>query len=572
VAVAAPSSDDHPAENSGFVNGTPSDSDDDDYDDDDSEYEDDIVFKKQRHECPSVVKSKSKLSQALSDSKSLPLLTKRFIKRHHYKLVAAVAVYAFRKEIMSLLWKGVSVPVVDPQSGRVVGRGIYVSPSRILKLALFIYILVRMQQQPSPSTVLLLGTLTGNGSLAMILNRLLTPSPAFLPSIEQHYTFEKLNDRYKRDQMALSRALGTSSITTFTGRQPEAIKSATNSTNMTITEMLLRNARKFSSHSESTTSYNGTLVVLDWTNLDSGMSRMHILRDQVSFLVSLIPDTATTKSNVPGAAPNSSAVTEVVVVLESPGGSAADYALAAQQLLRLRHVGIPVTVCVDKVAASGGYMIACTASSGRLFAAPFAVVGSIGVLGSTINIHKTLEGWGVQPLVFRGGKDKAPVGLIGEITQEGVAKVQHMVDDTHRAFKSHVANSRPIIANRIEELATGDTWIGYDALQEGLIDRIITSDEYLTQRIQEGARVLKLHKLVKGSLFGRPTTSSGGSLNTRQDSQKDSSFWFAFLTDFHSLLEQASSVLKKFIVLDGLHVAARLSHPIVEHQATSSNL
>ncbi|EEC48617.1 predicted protein, partial [Phaeodactylum tricornutum CCAP 1055/1] len=101
----------------------------------------------------------------------------------------------------------------------------------------------------------------------------------------------------------------------------------------------------------------------------------------------------------------------------------------AQQLVRLRNEpGLTVTIVVDKVAASGGYMIACTASPGRLFAAPFAVVGSIGVIGQTFNIHKTLEGWGVRPLVFRGGRDKAPVGLVGEVTEEGLAKVQDMVD------------------------------------------------------------------------------------------------------------------------------------------------
>jgi ClpP class serine protease len=104
---------------------------------------------------------------------------------------------------------------------------------------------------------------------------------------------------------------------------------------------------------------------------------------------------------------------------------------------------------------SGGYMIACTSSPGRLYAAPFAVLGSIGVVGQTVNIQKTLEGFGVQPLVFRGGRDKAPVGLLGEITEEGLAKVQDMVDSTHRAFKRHVVESRPAMRSTIDEVATG---------------------------------------------------------------------------------------------------------------------
>jgi ClpP class serine protease len=198
---------------------------------------------------------------------------------------------------------------------------------------------------------------------------------------------------------------------------------------------------------------------------------------------------------------------EVVALLESPGGSASDDALAAQQLIRLRDQGVNVTVCVDKIAASGGYMIACTSSPGCLFAAPFAIVGSIGVVGE-INIHKALQGWGIKPLVFRGGRDKAPLSLIGKVTKEGVEKVQLMVDDTHRAFKRHVADSRPSMTSRIEEIATGNAWMGYDALELGLIDKILTSDEYLGDRMRNGSRVLKLYRIERGrDIFSRRTAT-----------------------------------------------------------------
>ncbi len=136
--------------------------------------------------------------------------------------------------------------------------------------------------------------------------------------------------------------------------------------------------------------------------------------------------------------------------------------------------------------------MACTATPGRLYVAPFAVVGSIGVIGQSINIHKVLEGWGVTPLVFRGGKDKAPLGLIGEVTDESIAKVQDMVDTIHTAFKHHVAAARPIISDRIDELATGDIWLGINAVEVGLADRVVTSDEYIGERMRDGARVLKL--------------------------------------------------------------------------------
>lgn len=109
---------------------------------------------------------------------------------------------------------------------------------------------------------------------------------------------------------------------------------------------------------------------------------------------------------------------EIIILLESPGGSAADYGLGASHIKRLRtEPGIKVTICVDKVAASGGYMMACMATPGQLYCAPFAAIGSIGVIGQTLNIHNTLQNWGVKPLVFRGGKDKAPIGLVGEITK-----------------------------------------------------------------------------------------------------------------------------------------------------------
>ena len=123
---------------------------------------------------------------------------------------------------------------------------------------------------------------------------------------------------------------------------------------------------------------------------------------------------------------------------------------------------------------SGGYMIACSSSPGRLFASPFALLGSIGVMGQTVNVQKTLEGWGVLPLVFRGGRDKNPIGLLGDITEEQVAKVQNMVDTVHDAFKRHVVKSRPAVAANINIVATGETWLGYDAVEVGLIDKIMT--------------------------------------------------------------------------------------------------
>jgi ClpP class serine protease len=158
-------------------------------------------------------------------------------------------------------------------------------------------------------------------------------------------------------------------------------------------------------------------------------------------------------------------------------------------------------------------MIACTASPGQLFAAPFAVLGSIGVVGQVVNVHKALTGWGVDPIVFRGGKDKAPISALGEVTVEGKTAYQNVVDNVHRAFKRHVVEARPVLEDSIEEIATGDIWLGRDALHRGLIDRLITSDEYIAESIDGGARVLKLVRVVPSKYpFLRPTLAHVGAV------------------------------------------------------------
>lgn len=194
-------------------------------------------------------------------------------------------------------------------------------------------------------------------------------------------------------------------------------------------------------------------------------------------------------------------------------------------------------------------MIACTASPGRLFAAPFAVLGSIGVIGQVVNIHKSLKGWGVEPLVFRGGKDKAPVGLIGEITEEGVAKFQTFIDNTHHAFKRHVMDARPLLVGQIEHLATGDIWLGYDALQIGLVDRLTTSDEYISERMYGGAQVLKLLQVVRPRTpFSRPSTVGVSESGELPFSKRIKAFLLRLLVDgsdemvLRSLTTMASDV------------------------------
>jgi serine protease SohB len=132
---------------------------------------------------------------------------------------------------------------------------------------------------------------------------------------------------------------------------------------------------------------------------------------------------------------------EVVFVLTSPGGSVTEFGLAAEQLGRIRRHGLPLTVCVDLIAASGGYMIAAVSS--KLLCAPFAMVGSIGVITMTLNAHRAIKKRGLDVVTIAAGKYKAPISLLSELNAAALDKQQEVVDTVHGAFKQHIAYWRP---------------------------------------------------------------------------------------------------------------------------------
>lgn len=172
---------------------------------------------------------------------------------------------------------------------------------------------------------------------------------------------------------------------------------------------------------------------------------------------------------------------EVVLVLESPGGAVSGYGLAASQLVRLKEAGLSLTVCVDKVAASGGYMMACIAD--RILAAPFAVVGSIGVLAQVPNIHKLLQRHQVDVEVLTAGKHKAPMTLMGEKTEEGREKLLEDLKAIHARFKELVGRYRPQLD--LAAVTEGDFWLAEDARELGLVDQLETSDAYLLAKAKD---------------------------------------------------------------------------------------
>jgi len=167
---------------------------------------------------------------------------------------------------------------------------------------------------------------------------------------------------------------------------------------------------------------------------------------------------------------------EVVLRLESGGGMVHSYGLAASQLDRIRQREIPFTVCVDKVAASGGYMMACVAN--KICAAPFAIIGSIGVLAQLPNFHKVLKKHDIDFEMLTAGEYKRTLTMFGENTEKGREKFVEDLELTHGLFKDYVHQQRSIID--IDVVATGEIWFGTKAKDNNLIDELTTSDDYIT--------------------------------------------------------------------------------------------
>ena len=166
---------------------------------------------------------------------------------------------------------------------------------------------------------------------------------------------------------------------------------------------------------------------------------------------------------------------EVVACIESPGGVVHGYGLAASQLLRIRTAGLRLVVAVDKVAASGGYMMAVLAD--RIVAAPFAIIGSIGVVAQVPNVHRLLKRHDVDVEIITAGEFKRTLTVFGENTDKAREKFVEEIEDVHAMFKEHVAEHRPALD--IAQVATGEAWYGRRALELGLVDELGTSDAFL---------------------------------------------------------------------------------------------
>lgn len=220
------------------------------------------------------------------------------------------------------------------------------------------------------------------------------------------------------------------------------------------------------------------IFVLDF-NGDIKASHTDQLREEITAVLSV-------------AQPND----EVVVKVESPGGMVHGYGLAAAQLKRIRDAQIPLTICVDKIAASGGYLMACVGH--KILASPFALIGSIGVVAQVPNFNKLLKKHDVDYKEYTAGDYKRTVSLFGEITEKGEEKFRQQLELTHQLFKTFVSRFRPQL--NMQEIATGEFWYGETAINLKLVDEICTSDEYLTKKMKD-------HQIIVLTLKKKQTLS-----------------------------------------------------------------
>ena len=222
------------------------------------------------------------------------------------------------------------------------------------------------------------------------------------------------------------------------------------------------------------------IYVLDFDG-DIKASEVHLMREEITSVLTLAD-----KQD------------EIVVRLESGGGMVHSYGLASSQLQRIKQKGIPLTICVDMVAASGGYMMACVAD--KIVAAPFAILGSIGVVAQIPNFHKILKKNDVDYEMITAGEHKRTLTMFGENTDKGREKFREDIEDTHELFKDFVSENRPAL--KIAEVATGDVWFGRRAMDHNLADELMTSDEYLSAACEE-ADVYEIEYVQKKSMQER---------------------------------------------------------------------
>ena len=195
---------------------------------------------------------------------------------------------------------------------------------------------------------------------------------------------------------------------------------------------------------------------------------------------------------------------EVLLRLESGGGMVHGYGLASSQLDRIKAAGLPLTIAVDKVAASGGYMMACIAD--KIVSAPFAIVGSIGVIAQLPNFNKLLKKHDIEFEQLTAGEYKRTLTMFGENTEKAREKFKEELEETHGLFKNFIRDHRPAL--ELDKVATGEHWFGTQAHELGLVDEIKTSDDIVVEACKDKT-VLAIHYVEKKKLASKLASIAG---------------------------------------------------------------
>ncbi|MFT5421344.1 MAG: serine protease SohB [Candidatus Endobugula sp.] len=314
----------------------------------------------------------------------------------------------------------------------------------------------------------LVKTITFVVAIGIILALILSAGQKNKSSAEGTIEVSKLNERYNEVKDSLKSIVYDADKLKIEAKEEKQ------------KQKLAKKEKKKSVASKQTTAYKKRLYVLDFDG-DIKASAVESFREEITAILSL-------------ASPQD----EVMVRLESAGGMVHSYGLASSQLARIKDKGIPLTVCVDKVAASGGYMMACVAQ--KICAAPFAIVGSIGVVAQLPNFHRLLKKNDVDFEMLTAGEYKRTLTMFGENTDKGRQKFVAELETTHELFKSFVSHQRPVVD--IDKVATGEIWFGSQAKEQNLIDELITSDDYIMQQL-ELADIYKIEYSIKKTLAAR---------------------------------------------------------------------
>ena len=269
---------------------------------------------------------------------------------------------------------------------------------------------------------------------------------------EGHIEIRNLNEKYEQMRDQLQHVVS----------DPEAVKAERKEKKKKDKETA-KAAKKARKHDEEAPQQRKRLFVMAFEG-DIKASAADNLREEISAVLNQVQEGD-----------------EVMVKVESPEGLVHGYGLAASQLQRIRDAGVPLTIAVDKVAASGGYMMACVAD--RIVAAPFAVIGSIGVLAQLPNFHRLLQKNDIDFELFTAGEYKRTVTMFGENTDKGREKFTEELEKTHELFKEFVSSHRPQLD--IAKVATGEVWYGKQAIDEGLVDELMTSDTFVQQHLAD---------------------------------------------------------------------------------------